>query len=194
MPHNRIKNLLQKLSSSYNEGAVFTAFDTETTGLNKLNDRIIEIGAVKFDKNGIIDSFSSLINPNIKLPRLCYELSGICDEMLVNEPTIDKILPDFYRFISNTRLIAHNANFDVNFINCEATRFNFPTLAKPCIPALDTVQISRFCFPDFENHKLQNLANIFSIDPGKAHRAYDDAVVCMEVFIRSLNKFQENFN
>lgn len=191
MPHNKLKKLLQKLTSSYYEGAVFTAFDTETTGLNKHSDRIIEIGAVKFDKNGIIDSFSSLINPNIKLPRICYELSGINDEMLLNAPTINQILPDFFRFISSTKLVAHNANFDVNFINCEAERFNLPIISKPCVPALDTVQISRFCFPNFESHKLQYLANIFSINPGNAHRAYDDAVVCMEVFIRALEKFQE---
>ncbi|NLM00597.1 MAG: 3'-5' exonuclease [Treponema sp.] len=179
--------MLYKLPSLFDEGAVFTAIDTETTGLNKHNDRIIEIGAVKFDKNGIIDKFSSLINPKRPLTQICIKLCGIYDDMLSDAPTVAKVLPEFLCFISGSTLIAHNANFDINFINAECERIHFPQLTKPNIPALDTVKISRFCFPSFEKHNLQFLAHKFAINSGKAHRALDDAIVCKEIFLRCIN-------
>lgn len=186
MPQSNLKKNFIKIASLYNEEAVFTAFDTETTGLHCKKDKIIEIGAIKFNKFGIIDKFSALVNPGICLPYHCYELSGISQEMVEDKKTIEFVLPDFFDFIEDSILIAHNANFDVGFINEEATNANLKVLSKPNVPPVDTVKMSRLCFPTLEKHNLQFLAKHFNINPGNAHRAYDDALVCMSIFLECL--------
>ena len=99
------------------EKPVFIAFDTETTGLEPKTDKIVEIGAVKFDRLGPIGRFSVLINPGIPMPAEAAKVNGINDEMLRKQPPIEEVLPDFLHFIGKGILVAHNAPFDVSFIN-----------------------------------------------------------------------------
>ena len=174
--------MIQQLLHSYLGGEVYTAFDTETTGLNAKYEKVIEIGAVKFDKNGIIDTYSVLINPEKTLSYNITQITGITNEMVCNCPTFSEIAPSFLNFINETKLIAHNANFDIGFITSEIEKTQYKNLSKGQCNALDTVKIARKVFPGLPYYKLQYLASHFGIRVDAAHRAYDDARVCMELF------------
>ena len=184
MPHpsNRIFKDYKKLSQLANSGTVFVAFDTETTGLRASNDRIIEIGAVKFNINGEIARYTALINPEIHINSAATAVNNITDFMVKNCPPMRDILPKFVDFIgSDSILVAHNAQFDLNFLNSELERNNFPCIKNLTI---DTLQLSRWAYPQFERHKLQFLAEKLCIPVSEAHRAGDDAFVCMQLFLQ----------
>ncbi|MCR5723723.1 MAG: 3'-5' exonuclease [Treponema sp.] len=166
---------------------VFCVFDTETTGLDSRSDRVIEIGAVKCilrqDSVEILETFDQLINPGIPLPSVCMEVSHITDDMVAGKPAIADVLPDFLRFIDGTVLVAHNAPFDLKFMNAELSRAGLPVLSNLTV---DTLQLSRQVYPANGHWNLQFLAKQFSIDVQAAHRACDDARVCMEVLLRCI--------
>ena len=172
--------------NAYNKGSAFTAFDIETTGLEPGLDKIVEIGAVKFDKMGIIARFSALINPGIPMPKEAERVNNISDEMLREKPSLEEVFPDFIRFVHGTVLVAHNAPFDCGFINERLKKF--PDSPFPSLPnyIVDTLVISRELFPGFRSYSLQNLAQALGISIFDAHRAEDDARLCMEIFLRCL--------
>lgn len=165
-------------------GTVFCVFDTETTGVASSYDRVIELGALTFNKNGILSSFSELFDPGIPLPEICRTISHITDDMVAGKPKIEEKLQSFLDFSKDTVLIAHNAPFDVKFMNAELLRAGFPPLENQVI---DTLALSRWAYPQNGSWKLQTLASQFSIDVHDAHRAFDDARVCMEVFLRCIS-------
>jgi len=167
--------------TAYLEGSVFVAFDIETTGLKSYTDRIVEIGAVKFDNRGLIARFSTLIDPGIPMPGEATSVNHISDEMLKGKPHLNGVLPDFLHFIRGAALVAHNAPFDCGFINAKL-KTPLPN------PILDTLTISREIFPGFRSYALQNLAAELSIDALDAHRADDDARICMEIFLRCIQR------
>lgn len=180
MQQNKSHKKIRELLRLYQGGAVFTAFDTETTGLSAHNDRLLEIGAVQFSKDGILATYSQLINPCRTIPMGASRINNITHDMVQDCPTEQVILPDFYTFIGKSILVAHNANFDLKFINTALSRHGHRILENQ---VEDTVKISRAIFPELEKHNLQFLAQHFSINPGNAHRATDDARVCMEVLL-----------
>ena len=175
---------------AYRDGAVFTAFDIETTGLDAQKDRIVELGAVKFDRQGPISRFNVLINPGIPMPPEAGRVNNITDEMLAGQPSLEAVFPDFLRMIQGTVIIAHNAPFDCGFINQNLKESYgraggawippFPTLPNKIA---DTLVLSRRVFPGRASYKLQELAAFLKINTVSAHRAEDDARICMEIFI-----------
>ncbi len=175
----------KQLPSFFERGAVFCAFDTETTGLSSKKDRIIEIGAIKFSKDGILGTFSSLVNPLFPLPQIITNITGITDGMLENERKEGEVIPEFIDFIEDSILIAHNAQFDLKFTNVSLERVNLPSLKNL---AVDTLRMSRTFLPDNEHWTLQYLAKQFEINVESAHRAYDDARVCMNLYLKLLEK------
>ena len=166
---------------AYSEGAVFVAFDLETTGLSPQHNHIVEIGAVKFDRLGPIARFSTLINPGTPMPREAEEINRISDEMLRGKPRLEEVWPDFLPFIQNAVLMAHNAPFDCAFIN-EQLKNPLPNFI------LDTLSVSRELFPGLQSYSLQNLAAYLKISAHEAHRAEDDARLCMEIFLRCMGQ------
>jgi len=166
---------------AYSDGSVFVAFDLETTGLDPRLDRIAEIGAVKFDNRGLIARFSTLVNPGIPMPLEAGRVNKITDEMLAGKPSIDEVLPDFLHFIKGTVLVVHNAPFDCGFIN-QKLKAQLPN------PVVDTLIVSRELFPELQSFSLQNLAASLGIGAHHAHRAEDDARLCMEVFLRCVER------
>ncbi|AEF83465.1 3'-5' exonuclease [Leadbettera azotonutricia] len=172
----------------YAENGVFAAFDLETTGLDAQKDQIVEIGAVKFDRRGLIARFSTLINPGIPMPPEAGKVNNITDSMLKDQPMLDEVLPDFIRFIKNTILIAHNAPFDCGFINAKLKEKRAWTPPFSSLPnrVLDTLVFSRETFPGRRTYKLGDLARDLEIPMGDAHRAEDDAAACMEIFLRCI--------
>jgi DNA polymerase-3 subunit epsilon len=198
---------------AYFGAGIFTAFDIETTGLDAKTDHIAEIGAIKFDKQGLMSRFSTLINPGIPMPQEAGRVNNITDEMLAGKPSLDEVFPDFTRFIRNTILIAHNAPFDCGFIN-ENLKERFERAKKaaqgellagfgdeddagfrwaPPFPVLpnqivNTLVYAKEVFPGRPSYKLQELASFLNIKSRDAHRAEDDARVCMEIFIQCVQK------
>ena len=132
----------------------YVVFDIETTGFSPLNNRIIEIGAVKVERGVITDKFSSFVNPDVPIPFRIEQLTGINDNMVLTAPKIDKVLPEFLAFCEGASLVAHNASFDVSFIarNVELLGLEF----EPTV--LDTVTLARLLLPQLNRYKLDTVA------------------------------------
>ena len=181
---NRILDDFRKLQSLLDSGATFIAFDTETTGLSASSDRIIEIGAVKFDKNGIIDKFETLVNPQKNISSECTAINHITNEMIKDAPLSKDAISNFVEFIKDGILIAHNAGFDLGFLNEECVRAK---LSETKNKALDTLTLVRWAYPLLGKYNLQLMARLMDIEVNDAHRAYDDARVCMEIFLKTVS-------
>ena len=169
--------------------AAFIAFDTETTGLDAAVGKIVEIGAVKFDRRGIIARYNVLINPQMPMPEEAGKVNGITDAMLKDKPVIAAVFPDFLEFIGTGILVAHNAPFDINYVNTELARAEKPLLTNKVV---DTRIFAKEVFPGLSSYALQDLAVQFGITALEAHRAEDDARVCMELFEHTLTRFLKN--
>lgn len=159
---------------------VYTVFDTETSGLDPKQHRVVEVGAIRFDSRGIIARFNVLINPKIQMLAEVTKINGITDAMLEGQPEPSQAIPDFLRFVGDSALIAHNAPFDIAFINEELSRLGLTSLTNR---VLDTRIFAREMFPGLPKYALQDLARRFGITALEAHRAEDDARVCMELFL-----------
>jgi DNA polymerase-3 subunit alpha (Gram-positive type) len=158
----------------------FVVFDIETTGFSQTNDRIIEIGAVKVVEGKVTDKYSTFVNPEIPIPYEIEHLTGIRDDMVIGSPTIDKILPEFLAFCEGCSLVAHNASFDVGFINKNAQRFDINT----DFTVIDTVGLARILLPDLSRYKLNIVAKALNVSLENHHRAVDDAGATSEIFMK----------
>ena len=183
-PNKKITDL-RRLRKLYEEGAVFTAFDTETSGITPKTSRIIEIGAVRFTKDGIISKWTRLFDPNQILSPFIINLTHISQEMVDAADPIEMHIRNFLKFLDTSIIVAHNAQFDLNFLNAECENCGLPVTKNH---AVDTLQLSRIIFPEAERHKLDFLADFLEIDKGSSHRAMDDAITCMELFRKCLEK------
>jgi len=183
-PNKKITDL-RRLRKLYEEGAVFTAFDTETSGITPTTSRIIEIGAVRFTKDGIISKWSKLFDPDQILSPFIINLTHITQEMVDAADPINKHIRDFLTFLDSSIIVAHNAQFDLTFLNAECENCGLPLTKNQ---AVDTLQLSRILIPEAQYHKLDFLADFLGIDKGSSHRALDDAITCMELFKKCLEK------
>lgn len=148
----------------------YIIFDIETTGLDKEKDKIIEIGALKYKNNVLIEEFNYLINPQISLPEVIVNITGIKDEDLINKEDISVILPKFIEFIEDLPLIAHNKEFDLGFINKNLNDLNLNHLTNNSI---DTLELARIYIPQLYNYKLETIKKYFNIKQ-VSHRAVGD--------------------
>lgn len=164
------------------EEETYVVFDIETTGLDPYSDKIIEIGAIKLKGKEIIEEFSVFINPEQPLSQFTTDLTNITDDMVKDAETIDKVLPKFLEFCGDSTVVAHNAKFDVGFINQKAKE-----LEKEFTPSyIDTLQWARILIPDLKRHGLGYVANYFGLD-FQHHRAVEDTKVTAEIFSKFLN-------
>lgn len=160
----------------------FVVFDLETTGLSAKNDKITEIGAVKIINGKVVDKFSQLINPQIPIPALITKLTGITDEMVKDQPTIENVIMDFKSFIGESILVAHNASFDMGFI-----RENMKTSGIHITnPVLDTLELSRAVYPGLKSHKLNLVAKHLKVELLNHHRAVDDSEATAMILLKTL--------
>lgn len=148
----------------------YVVFDLETTGLEASSDRIIEIGALKYKNNELVDEFSILINPEIELPPVITKITGLKDEDLKDKETIENVLPKFITFIEDLPLIAHNSEFDLGFIEGNIKRLGLNMISNKNI---DTIEIARIYIPKAYNYKLETLKKYFHLEYG-SHRSVDD--------------------
>ncbi|MGL4605875.1 MAG: PolC-type DNA polymerase III [Eubacteriaceae bacterium] len=156
----------------------FIFFDLETTGLVPGNHRIIEIAAVKIRNKQVIDSFSTLVNPKCEIPPFITNLTGITNQMAENGLDEREALEKFLEFSEDLILVAHNAPFDMSFLN-HALREN--NLVREST-VVDTLAMARSILTQMARHNLKKLCSHFKIEMGNHHRALDDAVASAKVF------------
>ena len=164
--------------------AEFVVFDLETTGAKAPPCRITEIGAYKVKNGRIEGEFHTLVNPETNIPPFITSLTGISDAMVAEAPKFPDVAARFLDFIGDAVLVAHNAQFDMRFLNHEIGRvYEEYRVANPC---LCTVQLSRKLLPDILNHKLKTVAEHYSISLINHHRAGDDARATAQIFLNLL--------
>ncbi|MBL8421823.1 MAG: DNA polymerase III subunit epsilon [Dechloromonas sp.] len=161
----------------------YTVFDTETTGLQpSAGDEIIQIGAARIVNNRLLrqEIFDQLVDPERPLKPESIQIHGITEDMLRGKPKIDVVLPAFHEFCADTVLIAHNAAFDMRFLQLKEAR----TGVRFTQPVLDTLLLSAVVHPHQESHKLDDILDRLGIDIDSRHNALDDALVTAEVFLK----------
>ncbi len=162
-------------------------FDIETTGFSPVNDRIIEIGAVKVKEGKVKERFSSFVNPERPIPFRIEQLTSINDSMVVDAETIEKVLPEFLDFCGGAVLAAHNAGFDMSFIKENARRLG---IARE-FTYLDTMGIARLLLPGQAKHTLDAVAKTLHLSLENHHRAVDDAECTAEMYLAFLRMLSE---
>lgn len=168
--------------------AGFVVFDLETTGAKTPPCRVTEIGAYRVRRGEIVEEFHSLVNPETPIPFFISLLTGITDEMVRDEPKFADVADPFLKFIGDSVLVAHNASFDMRFLNHEVGRLYEDYRVGN--PSLCTVQLARKLLPDIVNHKLKTLAEHFSVALVNHHRANEDAYATARIFINLLTQLE----
>ncbi len=161
----------------------YVAFDTETTGLNPSEgDEIIQLGAVRIVNNRLLhnECIDQLVNPQRPVPKSSVEIHGIDPELLPSQPVITQILPDFHAFAADSVMVAHNAAFDMRFLQLKEkiTGLRFDN------PVLDTLLLSSVVHPNQEGHSLDAIAERFNITIVGRHTALGDALVTAEILLK----------
>ena len=167
--------------------------DTETTGLNFDNDRIIEIGIVELIDNVLTQNyFHEYINPEKDISLSAQKVHGISNEFLIGKPTFNNIAKDFLDFIEDDTIIIHNAEFDTNFINKELQNCGFNKIKNPVI---DTIIIAKKQFPG-QTVNLDSLCKKLSVinTRNNFHGALLDATLLSKVYLKLTTGKQENLN
>jgi DNA polymerase-3 subunit alpha (Gram-positive type) len=167
----------------------YVVYDLETMGLNSHEHEIIEIGAIKLKGTRIVDRYSQLINPGKPIPNKIVELTGITDEMVKNEPSIEDVLPEFMEFIEDATLVAHNAKFDIGFLNRDVKKYMGIDNYEP--PLIDTLQWARDILPDLRGYGLKSVTKKLGVSLENHHRAVDDSQATAHMFVVFLEKFIE---
>jgi DNA polymerase III subunit epsilon len=161
----------------------YTVFDTETTGLEpSAGDEIIQIGATRIvaAKLRREDAFEQLINPQRSIPAVGIAIHGIEPAMVADAPTIDTVLPTFHAYAQDTVLVAHNAAFDMRFLELKRERCGVAFDQ----PVLDTLLLSAVVHPAQESHRLEAIAERLGVTVLGRHTALGDAMVTAEVFLK----------
>lgn len=165
----------------------FVVFDIETTGFSAAEDRIIEIGAVKITDGAIVDRFSTFVNPEVPIPFEIQQLTHITDDMVLEAPKIEEALPAFLDFVGESALVAHNAGFDVGFIEQNCVRLGRSRI----FTSVDTVGLARVLLPTLSKYKLNIVAKALNISLENHHRAVDDAAATAEIYVKFIEMLKE---
>lgn len=163
----------------------FVCFDIETTGLNPQQDKIIEIGAVKVIDKKIVEVFRKLIHPQMKLPAIITNITGITDQMLEGAEREEIVIPQFLEFTKDFVVLGHNIMFDYSFIKTAAVRMKMEFNKT----GIDTLELSRHLHKDLESRSLENMCRHYQIKNNNAHRAYDDAKATALLYVQLCNHF-----
>ena len=165
----------------------YCVLDLETTGISFRTEKITEIGIMKVKNGEVIDEFSTFVNPEKPIPQKVIDVTHITDDMVKDAPTIDKILPNALKFIGDSVIVAHNADFDVGFLkhNC------FQLGLKLENTYVDTLRLAKDLFPDYKKYKLGIIAENLGIKVEVAHRALDDVDTTVKVFNVMIDMLKE---
>lgn len=162
---------------------MYISLDLETTGFDPHDDKIIEVGAIKFNEDGkIIDKFESLIYTTKEIPEFISHITGIFNKDLINAPTIEKVSADLEKFLENHPIVGHNINFDTTFLKANNIKITNPEF--------DTLTLTSTIYRDLRSYSLEALTKVFKIDHKNSHRAMDDAIASMNLFLIVKNQFE----
>ena len=167
---------------------VFTVMDFETTGLSPMEDRIIEVGLMKFTLDEEGEGMESFVDPERPLPRNIQKLCGITPGDIQNAPRMERLIPRILSFLEDTVPVAHNLNFDYGFLAAEANRAGYSYRLKW---GIDTVSLAKEMLKGQRSYSLQALAGALQLPAGNSHRALDDAKLCRRIFLLCLDKIKE---
>lgn len=167
----------------------YTSLDLETTGLDPQFDDIIEISAIRVRNGLAVDSFHSLVNPGYEIDEFITELTGITNEMLSTAPAIETTFTKAITFIGNDVIVAHNANFDINFMyDTRIALLNTPFYNN----FIDTMRMSRRLFPQLPHHRLKDVVQHLGVSASPNHRASTDAEAAYLCYESMKRYIQEN--
>ena len=162
-------------------GKKFVVFDLETTGLDRINDRIIEIGAVKIEDGVMTQTFSTLVDPECLIPEKIVGITHITDADVKGKPLIEEVMPDFYKFCDGATMVGQNSiQFDVPFLRAKAEPMNIYFENDQ----LDTMLLAKKFYPGLSKYTLDFLSKTFGFVNEEAHRAVSDAVTTAKIFIK----------
>lgn len=167
----------------------YIVFDFETTGLDPWNDAIIQMSAIHFRDEEIIEEISHFVNPLRLIPKNITRITGIKDKDVKSAPSIDQILPRLVDFIDNYTLVAHNASFDMRFLLAKLYQQNIDKITNTVI---DTLTLSRKHIKNVDNYKLETLKIFMGLNVG-SHNSYDDCLTCGKVY-RFCKQNHESFH
>lgn len=173
------------------EDLLFVGFDTETTGLSPLASSLIELSGVKFRVDGsVVSTFSQLIDPESAIPQDATAIHGITDDMVRGQPTYHQVIPDFLNWLEdeNIVLVAHNASFDLGFLEVAFARLRLPT---PPYPVIDTLNLCRRLVPHAPNHQLRTLTEYLKLEAGGFHRGLADSYHVKDLLVRMVQLTSE---
>lgn len=160
--------------------ATYIVFDIETTGLSVTQNNIIEIAAVKMVEGKEIDRYATFVNPHERIPYNIQQLTNINDEMVRDAPDVEPVLKEFIEFAGDGVLVAHNARFDVGFVNAKLKDLGIEPMKNA---VLDTLELARLLYPTLKNHRLNTLASKYKVSLENHHRAIDDTLALGEILI-----------
>jgi len=163
----------------------FVAFDVETTGLDPQADRVVEIGAVRFGRDGLEDEYQRLVNPECPISQDAAAIHGITADQVASSPPFPAVLPGVLEFFGDSLLIAHNAPFDMGFFDAALARAG---IRPPRNTVLCTLQLARALIPGLNSYGLESLVRRLGIPGGAHHRALADAVHSAELFGRCVER------
>ena len=160
----------------------YVAIDVETTGLEAGTDEIIEIAAVKFAGDEVLETFQQLVKPRHSLPLKITRLTGITEEMLADAPRFPEIAPDLVRFVKSYPLVGHSVGFDLKMLQAQGMRF--------AQPSYDTFDLTTLLMPRAPAYRLSTLSAVLGITHDEAHRALADADATRQVFVHMLRRIE----
>jgi DNA polymerase III subunit epsilon len=166
----------------------FVALDLETTGSRAGASKITEIGAVRLEGFREVGRFHTLVNPQRPIPPMITHITGITQEMVADAPRIEQVVPDLLEFLQGAVIVAHNASFDVGFINYELQRLKGRRLGEG---AIDTLPLARLLAPGLPNYRLRTVADALGAPVTACHRALADAQAAGHVFVTLAGRLQE---
>lgn len=165
--------------------ATYIVYDVETTGLSVTNNKMIELAAIKMKNGQILDRFQSFINPHEHIPYNISQLTNITDDMVKDAPDLKEVMHEFRAFAGDAVLVAHNAAFDMGFIQYACVQIGLPKFENS---VLDTLELARYLYPQMKNHRLNTLADKFKVKLERHHRAIDDAEALGYILIALLKE------
>lgn len=167
----------------------FVVLDFETTGLDKVYDKIIEIAAIRYVDGEETEKYVTLVNPLCSIPAEATAVHHITNSMVRSAPLEKEAIPKLIRFIGDSLLVGHNVNFDVGFLEIAAQRHGMNVKYN----YIDTLSVSKKMFPGLPNYKLGTIADSLKFDTSKLHRAEADVYVCAEIIKITLDTLSCDF-
>lgn len=168
----------------------YVMVDIETTGLKPNNDEILELSAIRMRNHQMVQTFSTLVQPNRPISGFITNLTGITNNMVMTAPRIDQAMPAFLDFIQDDIILGYNVNFDLSFIyDTSVALYNYPVKND----YLDVLTIARKLVRETANHKLGTMAQFYSISYQGAHRGLTDCYITVEVYNQLYNQAKQTY-